>query len=650
LAAVLLGTVLVPVATASADAARVHPDVNLQIGAASRSVLPLVNGRQDYLRQPLPGRTDAVDPGVLVPKWDDGRIAVGNGDSVSYWVHDDLRVTAMAIEDLRTHKITVLVSSDLYMIFRNDADGIRRKVVPLVSRGEAHRLTVIVTATHNHEGPDTAFDVNHAWYEHMTDQAAAAVADAVDHRTRASLSVASGQHWFGANETTDPGIYDPTLQVLQARDLRNRVIATAVQWNDHPETTLGYAPPASAIAADCATLGLTGSACTADGRYFTADYPGILRQNVQAAFGGEVLYFNGALGVLTTPLHTPVWEVTPRYPLGNQLTPPAGAPVPGGGTDYTAPNFRRAVVIGNQLTVAVVHLLAKATSLTDTHTTYAIQPITTRLTNFGFRVLLVVDPATGRPSLGNDPGVLQVCPDAPTSYATCHSDNFAVAHDDVVDVDYRVGDHLQSAVEYLRIGAVGMMFLPGEMAGELVNGLPAKFRTEPQHWYRDDPSLSAYGAALTTPGFVKQRMHDKYEWTIGLGGDELGYVMPIASFRVKCVLDEFLPGACAQAYASHAIEYPDAVAGSTCKAITENPAALEGKDDFTALAISASCKYGQALGQANGHYEETNSAGWDLATDILGAVAVLTHDNDPTQVNPSFPGWWPGYLPPGNLP
>ena len=127
MAAVLLGTVLVPVTAASADDAHAHPDVNLQIGAASRSVLPLVNGRQDYLRQPLPGRTDAVDPGVLVPKWDDGRIAVGNGDSVSYWVHDDLRVTAMAIEDLRTHKITVLVSSDLYMIFRNDADGIREE-------------------------------------------------------------------------------------------------------------------------------------------------------------------------------------------------------------------------------------------------------------------------------------------------------------------------------------------------------------------------------------------------------------------------------------------------------------------------------------------------------------------------------------------
>src|SRR5262245_51168608 len=194
------------------------PDTKLRIGAASRSVLPLVNGRHDYLRTPLPSRTDATDPGVLVPKWDDGRIAVGNGDSVSYWVHDDLRATAMAVEDTRAGKIVVLVSSDLYMIFRNDADGIRRKAGQLVSPGDAARMTVLVTATHNHEGPDTAFDVNHSWYEHMTDQVAAAVADAVHRRTPATLAVATGQHWFGATETTDPRIYDPTLQVLQARD------------------------------------------------------------------------------------------------------------------------------------------------------------------------------------------------------------------------------------------------------------------------------------------------------------------------------------------------------------------------------------------------------------------------------------------------
>ena len=142
-------------------------------------MLPLVDGSYRYLNRRLPTPRNASIPGILVPEWDDGRIAVGNGESESHWVHDDLRVTAMAIEDTRTHDITVVVSSDLYMIFRVDADGIRTKAAALVPPGDASRMKVIVTSTHNHHGPDTAFDVNHDWYEHMTDQAAAAVADAV---------------------------------------------------------------------------------------------------------------------------------------------------------------------------------------------------------------------------------------------------------------------------------------------------------------------------------------------------------------------------------------------------------------------------------------------------------------------------------------
>jgi hypothetical protein len=36
--------------------------------------------------------------------------------------------------------------------------------------------------------------------------------------------------------------------------------------------------------------------------------------------------------------------------------------------------------------------------------------------------------------------------------------------------------------------------------------------------------------------------------------------------------------------------------------------------------------------------------------DMMNAVGALTGNFDPTQVNPAFPGWWQGYLPPGNLP
>jgi hypothetical protein len=92
----------------------------LQVGAASRTVLPLVNGGYDYLAEGFPARDDAYDPGILVPAWDDGRIAVGNGEPESLWVRDDIRATALAIDDPRSEDIVVIVATDLYMVFRTD--------------------------------------------------------------------------------------------------------------------------------------------------------------------------------------------------------------------------------------------------------------------------------------------------------------------------------------------------------------------------------------------------------------------------------------------------------------------------------------------------------------------------------------------------
>ena len=192
-----------------------------------------------------------------------------------------------------------------------------------------------------------------------------------------------------------------------------------------------------------------------------------------------------------------------------------------------------------------------------------------------------------------------------------------------------------------------MMFLPGEVAGELVVGLPAEFRSDPARWYDEPLGLHAFGDDYTTPGYVLNRMDDRYKFTIGLGNDELGYIFPISTWRVGCVADQVAgEGTCQALHDLGFIEYPDAVAGTTCKAITEDPSRLGEYPPDVAEAISASCRYGQALHEAQAHYEETNSAGWDLAADMLAAVAAVTGNDDPEQVNPDFPGYWFDFPPP----
>jgi hypothetical protein len=392
-----------------------------------------------------------------------------------------------------------------------------------------------------------------------------------------------------------------------------------------------------------------GDQCHAEGRYFTSDYAGVLSRTIERRTGAEALYFVGALGHLVGPGGASVWEVDRRHPLGNHFDPPPGAAVPGGdGFSYTDKNFRRAVVIGEQAAMAALRIIDHADSIRAREIDYRRQPFYSRLSNIGFRVLLVVDPQTGFTQLGHVPPLAYACPaSGPKTDATCRSEGLATEQDPFVGT-IRRGDHLRSEVGYLRIGPVGMMFLPGEVAGELVIGLPAEFRSDPGRWYAEPPELNAFGDDYTTPGYVLNRMHDRYRFTIGLGNDELGYIFPISNWRVRCIADEIGgPGACQALHDAGVIEFPDAVAGATCKAITDEPQRLEQYPADARLAVSASCRYGQALGEAEGHYEETTSAGWDLAEDMLAAVAALTGDDDPAMVNPLFPGYWKGYPPPG---
>jgi len=44
--------------------------------------------------------------------------------------------------------------------------------------------------------------------------------------------------------------------------------------------------PADELAAACAAKGWTGGDCTAEGRYYTADFPGVLRHRIQQRLRG----------------------------------------------------------------------------------------------------------------------------------------------------------------------------------------------------------------------------------------------------------------------------------------------------------------------------------------------------------------------------
>lgn len=625
------------------------PDTGWRVGASSRSVLPTVDGGHAYAspeRLPLDG--DAHDPGVFAAQFDQGPITVGNGKDNAHWVRDDLRVRTIAFQRAGSDRRVVLVSADLYMVFRTDADELRRMVREVLPADLQDRVEVLVHATHNHHGPDTAFAVNPEWYRFFLEQARDAVREAVERLEPATLRVAEGTHYFGGSDLAGLAVFDPTLGVLQARAADGRVIATLVQWSNHPESTLNWSPPRDRIAKACAVLGWDGDACNAEGRYLTADFPGALARWLGRRVGGEVVYVNGAIGAMASPLDVPVWEVGDRAPVGDGYTPPANAVPPGSeGADFKGRNFRKAILIGEQLGVAVEQLLTDAVRLEPTRLDVRHQAFFTRMSNIGFRKLAVIDPESGRSGLGFKPGPLFTCPaTGPKTSATCQDDRGAVQEDAVVG-PIRSGDHTRSAVSLLQIGDLSLAFLPGEVPGELVIGLPTDIRRAPAQWAAERPDQHVAPERLEIPGYVKRVMPGRWTWAVGLGNDELGYILPIADYRVLCVADKLSgPGACSRLHAAGAIDFPDAVAGARCKALVEQPDAAAALPDGAREAVLASCRYGQALGRAAGHYEETNSAGWDVAADMIAALSQLTGVSDRSQINEEFAGYHHRFPPP----
>lgn len=646
----LVAVLVVGLLAACRPAPEAPPDTGWRVGASSRSVLPTVDAGHGYAApERLPLDADADDPGVFAEQFDQGPIAVGNGRDNAHWVRDDLRVRTMAVQRSGTDRIVVIVAADVYMVFRPDAEELRRMIHEVLPPGHRDTVDVMVHATHNHHGPDTAFAVNAEWYRFFLEQARDAVREAVERLEPATLQVAEGVHYFGGSDLAGLRVFDPTLGVLQARASDGRVIATLVNWSNHPESTLNWSPPRDRIAAACRTLGWNDPACDAQGRYLTADYPGALARWLGRRLGGEVLYVNGAIGAMASPLDVPAWEVSERTPLGDGYTPPPNAVPPGSvGRDFTTRNFRKAILVGEQLGVAVERVLRDAKPLAPTHLEVRHQPFFTRMTNIGFRKLAVVDAATGRSGLGFMPGELYTCPaTGAKTAATCEDDGRAVEEDPVVGA-IRKGDHTRSAVSLLRLGDLTLAFLPGEVAGELVIGLPRGIKATPERWADEQSALHTPPAEMTTPGYVKRMLPGTWRWAVGLGNDELGYVLPIDDYRVLCVADKLAgTGACARLHAAGVIEFPDAISGARCKAITDDPTVLTSVPEGASRdAVMASCRYGQAMGRAQGHYEETNSAGWDVAGDMMAAVAALTGSNDRTQVNDQFAGHHHRYPPP----
>jgi hypothetical protein len=259
------------------------------------------------------GRYDAPDPSdPKVPhdsftdtngngKWDGPFLAGYNHDDVYYTasgVHDPVWARALVLQQGNTR--VGLVALDLVGIFYPQVEEIRKGVADL------EFTHIIVASTHTHGGTDSIglWGPNHLtdgkdprFMAHIVKQAESALREAVRRLVPARLkfSVTNTPNQFGwlINDLRDPIVIDDQILVMAVNDLQGNAIATLINWTPHPET-----------------MGAASS-------LITSDFPHYLRAGVEhggfrvngkywKGRGGIAIYFSGSVGGLLSTLRLEV--------------------------------------------------------------------------------------------------------------------------------------------------------------------------------------------------------------------------------------------------------------------------------------------------------------------------------------------------------
>jgi hypothetical protein len=200
-------------------------------------------------------------------------------------VHDPLMARAVVLQH-GADKIA-LVSVDLVGFFHPQVEGVRRKLP-----GFTH---VLVSSTHNHEGPDTlglwgpsAFKsgVDADYVAHVQKQIVRAVEAADSARKPVTVRIGSARAPELLHDTREPLVKHDELVALDFRDRDDKPAGLVVQWNCHPET-----------------LGDKNT-------QISADFVGPVVKTLSERHRCPVVYLTGTVGGLMTSLHVEIKSAT----------------------------------------------------------------------------------------------------------------------------------------------------------------------------------------------------------------------------------------------------------------------------------------------------------------------------------------------------
>ncbi|HZL90398.1 MAG TPA: hypothetical protein VFB96_18675 [Pirellulaceae bacterium] len=333
---------------------------------------------------------------------------------------------------------------------------------------------VMVSSTHNHEGPDVigiwgqnhfSRGVDDAYIDLVVSRVTEAVQKAAQSLSPVTAAYGSAEDESLLNDSRQPIVKDGVLRVLRfdrspplrGGPVRDGVAAhgTAgilVQWNCHPES-----------------LG-------SRNRLVTADFPWATVESLQKKYRCPIVYISGAVGGLMAP------------PRGGRVKDSAGNELKEGDYEY-------ARVYGEEVATLAAKAVDGAQPIELAPFVVKARPIAVPLTNVLYRAARVA-------------GVLK----REGLVWTGDSEKFGQP---IVADNSDQPTAVESEVAYLRLGELHVACIPGEVYPELVYG---KFQ-EPADPAADNPDAPLEpSVASLMPG---------PKWMLfGLANDELGYIIP----------------------------------------------------------------------------------------------------------------------------
>jgi len=430
----------------------------------------------------------------------------GNGKFDGYWIagfgasrpvqaiHDD--TWARAVVFRRDGQTVAVVSLDVVGLMHSDVT----KVIRLLhSRNPELGIEgLIVSSTHTHHGPDTLGmwgmtdpysgffvtepdeylgKINDDYVDWIDEQVFAVVVEAARAMKPATLRAATVRTGIESlvNDLRDPFVLDDNLTLLDVTAQTGERIATLVNWGSHPETLSGH------------------------NNFSSSDYPHFVRESLEnglpaagefperPALGGIAIFLQGALGGMASPLRAEVFDRA--------------------GESRRQEDFERARAIGERLADKAFAVLEDAAPIADTTLKYASKVFRTAEANKYFWMLFDMGIFRKRPIFKIDPAKETML------------DNTAI----------------DTEMAILRIGPVTFATVPGELFPELaVGGF-----TEPYPYSFGRPIIAPdheepVPDLTKAPGgpYLREIIPGEYKFLLGLGQDELGYMVPLYDFML----------------------------------------------------------------------------------------------------------------------